>query len=135
MGEGKERVIAVIEDQPDIVDLLELILTRNNYKVLRAYDGDEGLQMVREHKPDVVLLDLMIPGLDGWKFHKALREDPEISHIPVIYVTARASQEERLRALEQEGAAAYIIKPFSPRELIETIEHVLAQADTTAETA
>ncbi len=123
----EERVIAVIEDQPDIVDLLELILQRKNFTVLRAYDGAEGLKLVREYKPDVILLDLMMPTLDGWEFHKALREDPEISDIPVIYVTARASQEERLRALEEEGAAAYIVKPFSPRELLETIEEVLSR--------
>lgn len=132
MGEGKQRVIAVIEDQPDIVDLLELILSKQNYKVLRAYDGDVGLELVREHKPDVVLLDLMMPTLDGWEFHKALREDPEISHIPVIYVTARASMEERLRAMTQEGAAAYIVKPFSPRELVETIEEVLARTESSS---
>ncbi len=124
----EERIIAVIEDQPDIVDLLELILKRKNFKVLRAYDGAEGLRIVRQHKPDVILLDLMMPTLDGWEFHKALRSDPEIATIPVIYVTARASQEERLRALEEEGAAAYIVKPFSPRELLETIEEVLARS-------
>ncbi len=129
MGEGKQRIIAVIEDQPDIVDLLELILKRKNYKVLRAYDGDVGLELVRKYKPDVVLLDLMMPTLDGWEFHKALREDPEIADIPVIYVTARASQEERLRALEEEGAAAYIVKPFSPRELLQAIEQVLARSE------
>ncbi len=132
MGEGKQRVIAVIEDQPDIVDLLELILSKQNYKVLRAYDGDVGLELVREHKPDVVLLDLMMPTVDGWEFHKELREDPEIAHIPVIYVTARASMEERLRAMTEEGAAAYIVKPFSPRELVETIEEVLARAESSA---
>lgn len=129
MGKGREYVIAVIEDQPEIVDLLELILSKKNYKVLRAYDGDVGLELVREYKPDVVLLDLMMPTLDGWEFHKALREDPEISHIPVIYVTARASMEERLRALTKEGAAAYIVKPFSPRELWEAIEKVLPRSE------
>ncbi len=129
MPDEKGRpVVACIEDQPDIVELIELILKRKNFAVLKAYDGDEGLEMVRQHKPDVILLDLMMPGLDGWKFHAAVREDPELSHIPVIYVTARASAEERLRALEEEGAAAYIIKPFSPRELVQIIEEVLANA-------
>lgn len=129
MPDEKGRpVVACIEDQPDIVELIELILKRKNFAVLKAYDGDEGLEMVRRHKPDVILLDLMMPGLDGWKFHAAVREDPELSHIPVIYVTARASAEERLRALEEEGAAAYIIKPFSPRELVQIIEEVLANA-------
>ncbi len=128
MGEEtRQLTIACIEDQPDIVELIELILSRQGYRVLKAYDGDEGLALVREHKPDVVLLDLMMPGLDGWEFHEAIRNDPELQHIPVIYVTARASAAERLRALEEEGAAAYIIKPFSPRELLDTIHKVLGK--------
>ncbi len=131
MPDEKGRpVTAFIEDQPDIVELVELILTRNNFAVVKAYDGDEGLELIRRVKPDVVLLDLMMPGLDGWKLHAALREDPDLCHIPVIYVTARASAEERLRALEEEGAAAYIIKPFSPRDLVKTIKDVLARART-----
>ncbi len=129
MPHERQPVIACIEDQPDIAELIDIILRRKGYLVLKAYDGDEGLALVREHRPDVILLDLMMPGLDGWRFHAQLREDPELKDIPVIYVTARASTEERLRALEQEGAAAYIVKPFSPRELIDIIERVL-QGDT-----
>ncbi len=125
MSETRRPVIACIEDQPDIAELIDLILQRKGYTVLKAYDGDEGLALVREHKPDLILLDLMMPGLDGWRFHAQLREDPELRDIPVIYVTARASAEERLRALEKEGAAAYIVKPFSPRELLEIIEQTL----------
>ncbi len=130
MSEGtREPLILIIEDQPDIVDLIDLILQRGGYRVMRAYNGTEGLELTRKHKPDVVLLDVMVPGLDGWEYHAALREDPELRHIPVIYVTARASAEERLRALNEEGAAAYIIKPFSPRELLRTIEYVLRHPD------
>ncbi len=125
MPQERQPVIACIEDQPDIAELINLILKRKGYTVLKAFDGDEGMALVKEHKPDVILLDLMMPGLDGWRFHAQLREDPELKDIPVIYVTARASAEERLRALEEEGAAAYIVKPFSPRELIDIIDQVL----------
>lgn len=121
----REPLILIIEDQPDIVDLINVILKRGGYRVLRAYNGTEGLELTKKHKPDVVLLDIMVPGLDGWEYHKAVREDPELRHIPVIYVTARASVEEQVRALDQEGAAAYIVKPFSPRELLTVIDYVL----------
>ncbi len=130
MGEGRSQpLVLIIEDQPDIVDLIDLILQRGGYQVLRAYNGTEGLELTRKHKPDVVLLDVMVPGLDGWEYHAAVRDDPELRHIPIIYVTARASAEERLRALDVEGAAAYIIKPFSPKELLQTIEYVLKHPD------
>jgi len=118
-------LVIVIEDQADIVDLIELILARKGYRVMRAYTADEGLHLVEQHHPDLVLLDLMMPQTDGWEVHRAMRQDPDLAQIPVVYVTAKASAADRLRAIEEEGAAGYVTKPFGPRELMEAVESAL----------
>lgn len=126
--EARRLKVVVIEDQPDIVDLIELILARKGYEVLRAYTAEEGLRLVQEHRPDVVLLDLMMPQTTGWDVHRAMQQAPELRRIPVVYVTAKASASDRLRALEEQGAAGYVTKPFGPGELLEAIERALSES-------
>ena len=113
--------ILIIEDDPDTVRLVSLYLSRDGHKVLSAGDGLEGLRLARESDPDLVVLDLMLPRLDGVEVCRALRQD---SAVPIVMVTARVEEEDRLAGLDL-GADDYVSKPFSPRELAARVRAVL----------
>ena len=113
--------ILIVEDDPDTLKLVGLYLARDGHKVLTASDGLEGLRLAREAKPDLVVLDLNLPGLDGMEVCRALREE---SVVPIVMLTARVDEEARLAGLDL-GADDYIIKPFSPRELAARVRAVL----------
>ena len=125
VGGGGEAPLAstvlIVEDDPDAVKLVGLYLRRDGHKVLSAMDGLEGLRLAREARPDLVVLDLMLPKLDGIEVCRALRRE---SDVPVVMVTARVEEEDRLAGLEL-GADDYVTKPFSPRELAARIRAVL----------
>ena len=114
--------VLIIEDDPNTVDIVTLYLRRDNYKVLTASDGNEGLRLAREAGPDLIVLDLMLPGMDGTEICRALREDG--SDVPIIMLTARVEEEDRLTGLDM-GADDYMTKPFSPRELAARVRAVL----------
>lgn len=114
--------VLIIEDDPNTVDIVTLYLRRDNYKVLTASDGNEGLRLAREAGPDLIVLDLMLPGMDGTEICRALREDG--SDVPIIMLTARVEEEDRLTGLDM-GADDYMTKPFSPRELAARMRAVL----------
>ncbi len=116
--------ILVVEDEQDVVDLLRYNLNRAGFKVLIALDGIEGLRLAREQRPDVVLLDLMLPGMTGEKICRALKDDPETAGIPVIMLTAKHETEQRVQGLEL-GVDDYVTKPFSPKELVLRVQAVL----------
>lgn len=122
-----KETILVVEDDPDIVELLEYSLEREGYKVLAASDGEKGLSEARRRKPALVLLDLMLPGLDGLSICRALKEDGATKDIPVMMLTAKGEESDVVVGLEF-GADDYVRKPFSPRELIARIRAVMRRS-------
>ena len=120
--------ILIIEDERDIADLVGFNLERAGYEVLKAHDGITGADMAIQLRPDLVILDLMLPGKDGYRVFKDLRRDTRSSGIPVIMLTARAQTEDRIQGLEA-GADDYLTKPFSPKELMLRVQAVLKRSD------
>jgi DNA-binding response OmpR family regulator len=114
----------VVDDQQDIRLMCRVNLKLEGYDVIEAADGDTGLAMLREHKPDLVLLDVMMPGLDGWQFMEALKADPQTASIPVVMLTARVQREDEIRGWLS-GAADYLPKPFNPSTLTEVVRRTL----------
>ena len=119
----KERIL-IIEDEPDILQLLEYNLQKEGYRTLSATTGEEGLHLARAERPEVILLDLMLPGVDGMDVCKALRADPKTRESIVIMVTARNEEADIVTGLEL-GADDYIAKPFSPRVLLARVKVAL----------
>lgn len=117
---ANKRVI-VVDDDIRTVELVKLYLNRDGYKVLTAYDGIEALRLARESHPDLIVLDIMLPGLDGLQVFRALRAE---SDVPIIMLTAKTTEQDRLTGLEL-GADDYVTKPFSPRELAARVRAVL----------
>jgi DNA-binding response OmpR family regulator len=126
--QGSEgRSIVVIEDEDAIRDVVAYNLERAGFRVATAADGREGLLRVREHRPDLVVLDLMLPELDGLDVCRALREDPDTALLPVIMLTAKGAEDDIVAGLGA-GADDYVTKPFSPRELVARIEAMLRRS-------
>ncbi len=119
------KTIVCIEDEPEMIELVKLILGRHNYDVHGALGGQEGLEKISEVKPDIVLLDLMMPEMDGWQVFQTMRVDPDMSHIPVIVVTAKAQSIDKVLGLHIAKVNDYITKPFGPQELLQSIRKVL----------
>jgi len=113
--------VLVVDDDAKTVEVVSLYLKRDGYHVLAAYDGNEALRLARESHPDLIVLDLMLPGIDGLEICRALRAD---SDVPIIMLTARIEEEDKLKGLDL-GADDYIVKPFSTRELAARIRAVL----------
>ena len=108
-----------------MIDLIRLILGRRGFEVKGATGGVEGLRMVREEKPDLVLLDLMMPDMDGWEVYQQIKADEKTKGIPVIVVTAKAQSIDKVLGLHIAKVDDYIAKPFSPQDLLNSIEKVL----------
>ena len=119
--------ILVVDDEPDALELIGFNLKNAGYDVITAEDGNEALKKARTQKPDAILLDLMIPEVDGLEVCKILRRDPATAGIPIIMVTAKAAELDRVLGLEL-GANDYVTKPFSPRELILRVKNLLQRA-------
>ena len=120
----KRETVFVIEDEPDILEVIEYNLAREGFDVKTAADGEAGLHAVRRQPPDLVLLDLMLPGLDGIEICRRLKAEPETRGIPVVMVTAKGEESEIVLGLGI-GADDYITKPFSPKELVARVKAVL----------
>ena len=118
--------VLIVDDEPNIVLSLHFLLTREGYEVDIARDGESALELAARHPPDLVVLDLMLPGLDGYEVCRRLRAAPATAAAKIVVVTARAREAERVRGLE-EGADAYVTKPFSTRELIATVASFLGR--------
>lgn len=117
--------ILCIEDEPEMIDLIRLILGRRGFEVHGAAGGVEGSKMVRELIPDLVLLDLMMPDMDGWEVYQQMKAELTTRNIPVIVVTAKAQNIDKVLGLHIAKVDDYIAKPFSPQELLESVEKVL----------
>lgn len=120
---GKPRVL-IIEDEPHIVLSLEFLLQREGYEIATAAEGEEGLALAGSFKPDVVLLDIMMPGRSGYEICRTIKADPALASIPVIMLTAKAQEVERVKGLEL-GAVAYLAKPFGNAEVLEAVRAAL----------
>ena len=119
------NVYLCVEDEPEMIDLMRLILGRRGFEVKGATGGVEGLKMVREEQPDLVLLDLMMPDMDGWEVYQQIKADEKTKGIPVIVVTAKAQSIDKVLGLHIAKVDDYIAKPFSPQDLINSVEKVL----------
>jgi DNA-binding response OmpR family regulator len=126
MAEEKKRVVC-IEDEPEMIDLVKLILGRKGFELTGAMGGREGLEKIRSVKPDLVLLDLMMPDMDGWEVYQQMKADPAMQHIPVIVVTAKAQSIDKVLGLHIAKVDDYVTKPFGPQELLQSVEKVLSK--------
>ncbi len=124
MAEAKKKIVC-IEDEPEMIDLVRLILGRRGFELIGAVGGREGLETIRQIKPDLVLLDLMMPDMDGWEVYQHMKADEELRNIPVIIVTAKAQSIDKVLGLHIAKVDDYITKPFGPQELIESVNRVL----------
>ncbi|MDY6877764.1 MAG: response regulator [Chloroflexota bacterium] len=124
MAEDKKTVICV-EDEPEMIDLVKLILGRKGFNLVGAVGGREGIEAVRKLKPDLVLLDLMMPDMDGWEVYQQMKADEELKDIPVIVVTAKAQSIDKVLGLHIAKVDDYVTKPFGPQELLQSVNKVL----------
>jgi len=120
--------VLVVEDSPEIADLIRHFLERSGHGVIGVSSGSEGLRRARQERPDLIVLDLMLPGLDGLHVCQALRADPGTAAVPIIMLTARGEEADRIRGLEL-GADDYVTKPFSPKELVARVAALLRRVD------
>jgi DNA-binding response OmpR family regulator len=128
----QSKRLAYIEDETEMIDLVRLILGRQGFTVLGANGGREGLDLVRKELPDLVLLDLMMPDMDGWDVYHQIKSEELTRDIPVIVITAKAQDIDKTLGLRVAKVEDYISKPFSPQELVERIELVLSRGQKVA---
>jgi CheY-like chemotaxis protein len=120
------KKILCIEDEPQMIDLIKLILENKGYQVLGAEGGQEGLELMRAEQPDLILLDLMMPEMDGGDVFHHMKEEVDLRDIPVIVVTAKAAPIDKVLWMNVAKVQDYVTKPFGPRELVDSVEKVLA---------
>jgi len=120
---GTKRVL-VVDDEPDLVELVSYNLKKEGFLVSSASDGEEALKKIRGEKPDLVVLDLMLPGIQGMELCRIIRKDPRTENLPIIMLTAKGEEMDKVVGLEI-GADDYLAKPFSPRELIARVKAIL----------
>jgi DNA-binding response OmpR family regulator len=121
---SRNRILC-IEDDVDMLELFRVLLTRQGYVVQGVTKGQEGLEIIRREKPDLVILDIMMPVMDGWQVYQQMKEDETTRHIPTIVVTAKSQLIDKVLGLEIAKVDAYIGKPFSPQELLDSISKIL----------
>ncbi len=121
-----EKRIVYFEDDCDMVELVRIILSREGYQVDGVAEGQAGMKLIKQILPDAILLDLMLPDMDGWEIFRQLKNDPATAEIPVIVVTAKAQSIDKVLGLEIAKVDEYISKPFRPNELVERVNMVIA---------
>ena len=114
----------VVDDEPDVLSLLEVLLTSYGYSVITASDGQQALEKARVEHPDIILLDVMLPKLDGYKVARMLKFDENFKHIPIIMLTAKVTDRDKEMGIET-GADIYLTKPFEAENLLSAIERAL----------
>jgi DNA-binding response OmpR family regulator len=125
----EEKRVVCIEDEPEMIDLVRLILGRKGFHVIGANGGIEGLETVRREEPDLVLLDLMMPDMDGWEVYQQMKADDVLRDIPVVVVTAKAQSIDKVLGLHIAKVDDYITKPFGPQELLESVEKIIGAVE------
>ena len=123
------KCVVCIEDEPEMIDLVRLILGRKGFNVIGANGGIEGLETVQRERPDLVLLDLMMPDMDGWEVYQQMKADDDLRNIPVIVVTAKAQSIDKVLGLHIAKVDDYITKPFGPQELLESVEKIIGEVE------
>ena len=119
-----KKKILVVEDEPDFSKAIQILLEANGFEVVSAFSGKEGLAMARNISPDLIILDVMLPEIDGYKICRLLKFDERYKKIPVVMLTARAQEEDKILG-KQTGADAYLVKSERPELLLEKIRHLL----------
>lgn len=132
MTVADKQTILVVDDEEDLLDLIEYNLKKEGFDVLKAEDGKEGIEMAREHNPNLVLLDIMMPKMDGLEVVERMRDDKQLKHIPIIFLTARGDEKTEVEGLDK-GGDDYITKPISTTKLISRIKAVLRRFEETEE--
>jgi DNA-binding response OmpR family regulator len=123
MPEGNPSIL-IVDDEDDVVGLLQLVFETNGFLARTAGNGKAAVASAYENPPDVIVLDVMMPEMDGWQVLKILKGDDRTRHIPVVMLSARAERRDKMIGL-QEGADAYIAKPFSPSEVVQEVKDLL----------
>ena len=118
------KLILVVEDQEDNRRIMRDLLSSAGYKVMEALTGEEGVTAAQSHRPDLILMDIQLPGLDGYEATRQIKANPDLQHIPIIVVTSYALSGDDVKAFEA-GCDDYVSKPFSPRELLAKIREYL----------
>jgi two-component system phosphate regulon response regulator PhoB len=131
---SSQKKILVADDEADVLNLLSLHLKREGFEVVKAEDGARAVRLAQEEMPALIILDLMMPGMSGLEVTKQLKKTPETSRIPILMLTARAEEIDRIVGLEL-GADDYVTKPFSPREIVLRVQAVLRRFETPADAA
>lgn len=126
--QGDAIRIICIEDEQEMIELVKLILSRRGYEVFGAQGGRAGLELIKSVKPNLVLLDLMMPDMDGWEVYQVMKSDDMMKTIPVIVVTAKAQSIDKVLGLHIAKVDDYITKPFGPSELLSSVMRVLQEA-------
>ncbi len=128
MNNMRKQRILIVDDDKAVVRLMRAYLAQAGYEVLVAYDGETAVHILRRENPDLVLLDLMLPGMDGWEITRLMRSDPNLAPIPIIMLTARVDDVDKIVGLEM-GADDYVTKPYNPREVVARVKARLRSAD------
>jgi len=128
-----KQTILVVDDETDLLDLIEYNLHKEGFKVLKAENGEEGIKVAKEHRPDLILLDIMMPKMDGLEAVEIMRKDEELQKTPIIFLTARSDEKTEIDGLNK-GGDDYITKPISTTKLVSRIKAVLRRFDDSAKT-
>lgn len=119
------ETILIVDDDREMVELIELFLGNAGYKTIVAFSGEEALEKTFREKPDLILLDIMMPKIDGWEVLRRIKNDPEVQDTPVAFITARTQNIDKMIGLSVMKAAGYITKPFSKQELLTEVKRIL----------
>jgi two-component system alkaline phosphatase synthesis response regulator PhoP len=128
-----KQTILVVDDETDLLDLIEYNLHKEGFKVLKAENGEEGIKVAKEHRPDLILLDIMMPKMDGLEAVEIMRKDEDLQKTPIIFLTARSDEKTEIDGLNK-GGDDYITKPISTTKLVSRIKAVLRRFDDSAKT-
>ncbi len=122
-----QKRVLVVDDDREMVELIELFLNNAGYETLAAFSGESALEQAFQQKPDLILLDIMMPNVDGWEVFRRVKNDPQGGKIPIVFLTARTQNIDRMIGLSVMKASGYLTKPFSKKELLDEVERVLQE--------